>query len=103
MSQVRETLEESGCSLVALTPHDGEVILKDNDLKTFQVWQRRDDYAGYVIVINGVGYEFVRSALASDLQYCLPIVPPKTEHWHEDFELESRKREAEMQGNMASA
>ena len=85
---MRETLEEAGYTLVAHTHHN-EVILKDGDNVHLEVWQKHDDHAGYTVEINGVGYEFVRTALATDIQFCIPV---SSEHWHEDFELESRRQ-----------
>lgn len=57
-SQNRETLEDAGLRLVA-GMDDGEVILADGDKR--ELWQRNDHFAGYVVEIDGVGYEFVRS------------------------------------------
>ena len=56
-SQIREELEASGYELLE-TLADGEVVLLDMEGKE-ELWVENDDYAGYVVVINGVGHEFV--------------------------------------------
>jgi hypothetical protein len=61
-SQRRETLEEAGYVIVARL-EDKELILADKDGKR-EVWAANDDYAGYVIVVDNVGYEFVTSVLS---------------------------------------
>jgi len=60
-SQTREPIEETSYRLVSSWPEQGigEVILEDEDKR--ELWVKRNDYSGYVIVINGCGYEFVRS------------------------------------------
>jgi hypothetical protein len=58
-SQKREPLSESGYELIKMSRK--EVILKDRDSGKQELWVKNDDYAGYVIEINGKGYEFVRS------------------------------------------
>jgi len=58
-SQKRETLEESGMVLVKRR-NKNEVLLAYADEPDIQeVWYKNDDYAGYVIEINGSGYEFI--------------------------------------------
>lgn len=59
-SQIRETLAESGYELVRHLPH-GEVLLRDILDGSTEIWALRDDFAGYVIEIDGKGYEFVTS------------------------------------------
>jgi hypothetical protein len=59
-SQYREDLFEAGYSLHKRVTED-EVILKDDFNGQLERWTRNDDYAGYVIEIDGEGYEFVRS------------------------------------------
>jgi hypothetical protein len=71
-SQVRESLSESGYIVVAHTPHDGEVILKDDGGK-LELWFAHDDHAGYTVAIDGIGYEFIRTATPLDIQTCLPL------------------------------
>ena len=56
--QYRETLEESGYTVLEI--HDGYVHLMD-EIGKVELWQENDDFAGYVIDIGGIGYEFVRS------------------------------------------
>jgi len=56
-SQYRETLKESGCTLVE-RPGPGEVILDcDGQL---ELWAVNDHHAGYTIQVGRWGYEFVR-------------------------------------------
>ncbi len=57
-SQKRELLSESGMTLVS--QDEDEAILKDEDGKQ-ELWFQKDDSAGYVIVIDGIGYEFART------------------------------------------
>lgn len=64
-SQFRETLEESGATLVKLV---GEEAILFEDGK-YELWAKRDDYAGYVTEIEGVGYEFVRSLTPDDIKH----------------------------------
>ena len=68
-SQTRETLQEANAQLVARIDDD-TVVIRDLGLKRLDVYAKRDDYAGYVIEIDGVGYEFVRTATTSDLESC---------------------------------
>ena len=56
-SQTRETLEESGRKLIALHLNGKEALLNYDG--SCERWVLNDDYAGYVIEINGQGYEFV--------------------------------------------
>ena len=58
-SQKRESLFESGFRLIS-RQRDGSVILKDRETGTCEMWTPNDHYAGYVIEIDKVGYEFVR-------------------------------------------
>jgi hypothetical protein len=57
-SQKRELLSESGMTLYKKLPK-GEVQLKDRN-GNLELWVLNDHYAGYVIEIDGKGYEFVR-------------------------------------------
>lgn len=93
--QIRVTLEEANCELVALI--GDEIILRDYDLDEFDVWQRSANHSGYTIIIDGIEHKFVRVATATDIQNCLILVgeESQSEHWHEDFELEDRKRMSE--------
>ena len=56
-SQKRETLRESGLQLIAC---NGKEAVLSNSGKA-EMWVLNDDFAGYVIEINGQGYEFMRS------------------------------------------
>lgn len=59
-SQNRDTLEDSGMRFVCRRSST-DIVLRDQDTGIEELWVERDDYAGYVIEIDGVGYEFVRS------------------------------------------
>lgn len=62
-SQTRELLEESGMDLIYDEDEHTEkcgVILQDRGGGGFELWIKHDSYAGHVIEIDGVGYEFVR-------------------------------------------
>lgn len=61
-SQRREPLEETDYRIVKTWPDvdRGTVILEDETGKR-ELWVKHDDHAGYVVVINGKGYEFVGS------------------------------------------
>jgi len=56
-SKTRETLKEAGFELVE---RKGKaVVLKDVKTLNLELWSQNNDYAGYVIEINNVGYEFI--------------------------------------------
>lgn len=57
-SQRRNTLEEAGYVGYMLGQR-GKAFLMDVQ-GVVERWQKDDDYAGYVIVIEGIGYKFVR-------------------------------------------
>ena len=61
-SQFRELLAESGYHLSTgwYKGYPNSVILENEHTHHRELWTKRNDYAGYVIVINSVGYEFVR-------------------------------------------
>lgn len=61
-SQRREPIEETDYRIISSWPDldIGEVILQDEHTHHRELWVKRNDFAGYVIVINGNGYEFVR-------------------------------------------
>ena len=67
-SQYREQLEESDYR-VHERRSDTEVILVDTDTGLHELWVMNDDFAGYVIEIDGKGYEFVSSVSADDEQF----------------------------------
>ncbi len=58
-SQNRESLEHAGYDLVS-RKGGREVILKDKETGKYELWGKKDDFAGYTIDINGTGYEFIR-------------------------------------------
>jgi len=55
-SQKRETLNESGYKLIRIAGYTA--LLQDSDGKK-ELWRENDNFAGYVIEVNGKGYEFV--------------------------------------------
>ncbi|MFC1718227.1 hypothetical protein ACFL6S_31515 [Candidatus Poribacteria bacterium] len=61
-SQIRETLEEAGLEFIRWSWAGKEAILRDIESRKQELWAASDDYAGYVVEINGIGYEFLRSA-----------------------------------------
>ena len=64
-SQLRETLAESG--YVLLERKGNAVLLKEVDGDKVEEWHKNDHFAGAVIEIDGVGYEFIRTA---DIFHC---------------------------------
>ena len=59
-SQTRQKIEDSEYELVDIFGN-GEAVLKDKDTGKRELYQERDNFAGFVIEIDGKGYEFVRS------------------------------------------
>jgi hypothetical protein len=57
--QNRDTVNEAQVVLLKHLPHD-EALIMDAKGK-FEIWGMNDGYAGYVLEIDGVGYEFIRS------------------------------------------
>lgn len=55
-SQTRETLEESGYRVIERKGND--IILADA-ADNLELWHKNDHYSGYVVEIDGIGYEFV--------------------------------------------
>jgi hypothetical protein len=61
-SQTRETLEKAGAVLhERLSPTEVVLGIDGN----FELWLENDDYAGYVIEVDGKGYEFVSEYIAN--------------------------------------
>lgn len=58
-SQRRITLDEAGYEVHNLGMETA--ILRDKDTGKLELFVKNDDYAGWVVEINGVGYEFVSS------------------------------------------
>lgn len=57
-SQRRYTLAE--CERTVVVKAKDVAILKVYDEWKFELWAKKDDYAGAVIEIDGIGYEFCR-------------------------------------------
>jgi hypothetical protein len=61
-SQIREVIEDTDMVFLRFAPDDQGRVLRDSmNPDTFELWYPRDDHSGYVIVIAGLGHEFVRS------------------------------------------
>lgn len=62
-SQTREPIEDTEYELLEFVEYSSgrDAILINKETKTRELWVQRDDFAGYVIEINGKGFEFVRS------------------------------------------
>lgn len=56
-SQRRESISESGYKLYAIGGDFAILETKDGKL---ELWYPNNDFAGYVIDIGGIGYEFAR-------------------------------------------
>ena len=56
-SQVRESLQEAGYKVAH--QNSEYALLEDVDTGRLELWAQRDDFAGYVVEINGLGYELV--------------------------------------------
>lgn len=57
-SQIRETLEDSGCQFHRRINSEEVILIEDGQ---FQLWAKNDHHSGYVIEIDGIGYEFCSS------------------------------------------
>lgn len=57
-NQIRVNIKEKGYSLLH---KDGRDIILENEEGGQELWTERDDFAGFVLVVDGTGYEFVRS------------------------------------------
>lgn len=58
--QRREPIEDTDYVVSSALPA-GRMILKDITTGKCELWIGNDDYAGYVVVIGGRGYEFIKS------------------------------------------
>lgn len=61
-SQIRDNIEDTEYTLDIIegnktTGRNALLLNAENEL---ELWTENDNYAGYVIVIDGIGYEFVR-------------------------------------------
>ncbi len=56
-SQVRERIEETDYKLISVHLNGKTALLNNNG--ACELWALSDDFAGYVIEINGQGFEFV--------------------------------------------
>lgn len=67
--QVRELVETSEYEILGWTD-DEQVVLKDKDdisKYRYKLYQKNNSFSGHVIVIDGVGYEFVTSIPLDEL------------------------------------
>ena len=60
-SQNREPLNESGYHMHKRISRKEIILEKDDIPGDYELWYKNDNHAGYVIVVDGAGYEFVRS------------------------------------------
>ena len=58
-SQVRDRLEDTEYEFVQWQNMSESACLLNTLTGNFEEWVQNDDFAGYVIVINSKGYEFV--------------------------------------------
>ncbi len=63
-NQIRETLAQAGYQLVARRERDA---LLRNEVGGLELFVANDDYAGYVVEIDAIGHEFVRTATHADV------------------------------------
>ena len=56
---LRETLEQAGYRLVRID--NCTAIVEDVETGKRELWSKHNDNPSYTLVINDVGYEFVRS------------------------------------------
>ncbi len=61
-SQIRDDIEDTEYTLDVIEGDEitGHNALLINAQGKLELWTENDDYAGYVIVIDRIGYEFVR-------------------------------------------
>lgn len=61
-SQKRQDLnDDSGYIQISAVDNTGGVILFNEEENKYERWQKNDDFAGFVIVIEDEGFEFVRT------------------------------------------
>ena len=58
-SQTRDKLEDTEYEFIQWQDMSRSVLLKNTATGNYEQWDRNDDFAGYVIEINGIGFEFV--------------------------------------------
>lgn len=56
-SQKREILADTEYTLILL--NGNAAFLLNNSTNKKELWQQNDHFAGYVIEIDGIGYEFI--------------------------------------------
>lgn len=69
-SQTRESIEETKYS-ISQRINSQEVILRDETTGELSLWCANDHYAGYVIEIDEIGYEFCTSIRAEAIEKIL--------------------------------
>jgi hypothetical protein len=57
-SQMREKIEDTDLRVIM---SEVDQIIAEDEGGNRELWVLNDDFAGYVLVVNGLGYEFVRS------------------------------------------
>jgi hypothetical protein len=69
-SQNREKIEDTEYEVEKFLDDDkDEVILIDTETGKKELWAKRDDFSGYVIEIDGIGYEFVSSKITNGIEH----------------------------------
>lgn len=58
LTGIRQSLKESGYKLIMA---NGNGAVLEDKYGTREFWQQNDDYAGYVIEIFGIGYEYINN------------------------------------------
>lgn len=62
-SQIREPYDEAGYQIIERRGDELEVEYFDDRAHRLvrEIWCKNDHYSGYVITVDGVGFEFIRS------------------------------------------
>ena len=58
-SQLREHISET--NNIILSVNEQELIVKDKNTGDVEFWQASNNFAGYVLEVNDIGFEFVRT------------------------------------------
>ncbi len=59
-SQLREPIEDTEFVFLRMDGKHHRVVRSTED-RHYELWAENDGFAGYVMIISGVGHEFVRS------------------------------------------
>lgn len=69
-SQSRELIESTTARVVGTMGKDEILVEEDGEIK---VYRANNHYAGYVLVVNGIGYEFIGTATNACLEAAEPV------------------------------